>query len=71
MVVLVHRCVQQTHFLAFHVETLGYILRHLNAINGLLYLLIIGDPRGDNLMVESTSRKLITELGIRTEDAEI
>ena len=32
--------------------------------------LIIGDPRGDNLMVGSISRKLLTELGIRTEDAE-
>ena len=28
------------------------------------------DPRGDNLMVGSISRKLLTELGIRTEDAE-
>ena len=34
------------------------------------YFLIIGDPRGDNLMVGSISRKLLTELGIRTEDAE-
>ena len=30
----------------------------------------IGDPRGDNLMVGSISGKLLTELGIRTEDAE-
>ena len=36
----------------------------------LVYFLIIGDPRGDNLMVGSISRKLLTELGIRTEDAE-
>ena len=32
--------------------------------------MIIGDPRGDNLMVGSMSQKLLTELGIRTEDAE-
>ena len=42
----------------------------LNALNGLVNFLIIGDPRGDNLMVGSISRKLLTELGIRTEDAE-
>ena len=51
MVVLVHKCVQQTHLLALHLETLGYIPRLLNALNGLVYFLIIGDPRGDNLMV--------------------
>ena len=70
MVVLVHKCVQQTHLLALHLKTLGYIPRLLNALNGLVYFLIIGDPRGDNLMVGSISRKLLTELGIRTEDAE-
>ena len=70
MVVLVHKCVQQTHLLALHLETLGYIPHLLNALNGLVYFLIIGDPRGDNLMVGSISRKLLTELGIRTEDAE-
>ena len=70
MLVLVHKCVQQTHLLALHLETLGYIRRLLNALNGLVYFLIIGDPRGDNLMVGSISRKLLTELGIRTEDAE-
>ena len=71
MVVLVHKCVQQTHFLALHLETLGYIPRLLNALNGLVYFLIICDPKGDNLiMVGSISRKLLTELGIRTEDAE-
>ena len=70
MVVLVHKCVQQTHLLALHLETLGNIPRLLNALNGLVYFLIIGDPRGDNLMVGSISRKLLTELGIRTEDAE-
>ena len=68
MVVLVHKCVQQTHLLALHLETLGYIPRLLNALNGLVYFVIIGDPRGDNLMVGSISRKLLTELGIRTED---
>ena len=70
IVVLVHKCAQQTHLLALHLETLGYIPRLLNALNGLVYFLIIGDPRGDNLMVGSISRKLLTELGIRTEDAE-
>ena len=64
MVVLVHKCVQQTHLLALHLGTLGYIPRLLNALNGLVYFLIIGDPRGDNLMVGSISRKLLTELGI-------
>ena len=49
MVVLVHKCMQQTHLLALHLETLGYIPRLLNALNGLVYFLIIGDPRGDNL----------------------
>ena len=53
MVVLVHKCVQQTHLLALHLETLGYIPRLLNALNGLVYFLIIGGPRGDNLMVGS------------------
>ena len=45
MVVLVHKCVQQTHLLALHLETLGYIPRLLNALNGLVYYLIIGEPR--------------------------
>ena len=66
MVVLVHKCVQQ----ALHLETLGYIPRLLNALNGLVYYLIIGDLRGDNLMVGSIFRKLLTELGIQTEDAQ-
>ena len=69
MIVLVHKCVQQTHLLALHLETLGYIPRLLNALNALVYFLIIGDPRGDNLMEGSISRNLLTELGIRTEDA--
>ena len=51
MVVLEHKCVQQTHLLALYLETLGYIPRLLNALNGLVYFLKIGDPRGDNLMV--------------------
>ena len=41
MVVLVHKCAQQTHLLALHLETLGYIPRLLNALNGLVYFLII------------------------------
>ena len=53
MVVLVHKCAQHTHLLALHLETLGYIPRLLNALNGLVYFLIIGDSRGDNLMVGS------------------
>ena len=60
MVVLVHKRVQQTHLLALHLEILGYIARHLNALNCLIFFLIIGYPRGDNLMVGSISRKLLT-----------
>ena len=67
MVVLVLKCVQQTHLLALHLETLGYITCLLNVLNGLTYFLIIGDPRGDNPMVGSISGKLLTELRIRTE----
>ena len=52
MVVLVHKCVQQTHHLASHLETLRYITRLLNRLNGLKYFLIIGDLSGDNLMWE-------------------
>ena len=59
MLVLVHKCVQQTHLLALHLETLGYIPRFLNALHGLVYFLILGDPRGDNLMVGSISRKIV------------
>ena len=70
MVDLVHKCMQQTHLLASHLETLGYIPRLLNALNGLVYFLIIDDPRGDNLMVGSMFWKLLTELGIWKEDAE-
>ena len=70
MVVLVHKCVQQTHLLALHLETLGCITRILNPLNGLVYFPIIGGPRGDNLMVACIYRKLLTELGIRTEEAE-
>ena len=58
MVVLVHKCVQQTHLLALHLETFRYIPRLLNALNGLVYFLIISDPRGDNPMVRSISRNL-------------
>ena len=65
MVVLVHKFVQQTHLLALHLEALGYIPRLLNELNGLAYFLIIGDPRGGNLMVGSIFRKLLTELEIR------
>ena len=42
----------------------------MNALNGLVYFMIIGDPTRDNLMVGIISRKLLTELGMRTEDAE-
>ena len=34
MEVVVHKCVQQIHLLALHLETLGYIPRLLNALNG-------------------------------------
>ena len=60
MVVLVHKCVQQTHLLALYLETLGYISRLLNALNGLVYFLIKGDMRGDNLTVGGIFRKLFT-----------
>ena len=56
--------------MALHLDTLGYIPRLLNTLNGLVYFLIIGDPRGDNLIVGSKFRKLLTELGIQLEDAE-
>ena len=45
MVVLVHKYVQQTHRLALQLETLGNFPRFLNAFNGLVYFLIIGDTR--------------------------
>ena len=54
--VFVHKCVQWTHLLTLHLETLGYIPHLLNVLNGLVYFLIIGDPRGDHLMVESISQ---------------
>ena len=44
MVVLAHKCVQQTYLLTFQLDTLGNIPR-LNAFNGLVFFLIIGDPR--------------------------
>ena len=47
--ILVHKCVQQTHLLALHLETKGYIPRLLNALNGLVYFLLLGDLIGDNL----------------------
>ena len=67
MVVLVHECVQQTHVLTLHLETLGYIPRLLNASNGVVYFLIIGDLGRDNVMVGSIFQKLLTDIGIRTE----
>ena len=33
MVVLVHKCAQQTHLLALHLETLGYIPRQNKDLN--------------------------------------
>ena len=39
MVVSVHKCMQQTHLLALHLETLGYLPRLLNALNGLVYII--------------------------------
>ena len=69
MAVLVHKYVQQTLLLALHLESLRFIPRLLNALNGLVYFLIIGDPREDSLMVGSIFWKLLTELGKRTEDA--
>ena len=46
-------------------RNIRYIPRLLNALNCLVYFLIIGDPRGDNLMVGGIFRKLLTELGIQ------
>ena len=37
MVVLVHKCVQQTHLLVLHLETFGYIPHLFNALNGLVF----------------------------------
>ena len=68
MVVLVHKCVQQTHLLSLQLETLGYISHLLIALNGLVNFLIIGDPRGDNFMVGSIFRKFLTEKGMQTEE---
>ena len=71
MVVLLHKCVQQTQPLALLFETLGYIPRmDFERIKCLVYFLIKGDSRGEYLMVGSILRKLLTELGIRTEDVE-
>ena len=64
MVVSVHKCVQQTHLFALHLETLGYIPRLLNTLNGLVYFLTIGDQRRDILMVGGMFRKLLTEPGM-------
>ena len=50
-------------------KTLGHIPRLLKALNGLIYFLKFGDTRGDNLMVGSIHRKLLTEIGIQTMDA--
>ena len=55
MVVLVHKCAQQTHLLALHLETLGYIPRLLNALNGLVYFLIISDPKAESWKKLKTS----------------
>ena len=44
--------------LGIALRTLGYSPRLLNALNGLVYFLIIGGPRGDNLMVGSLKKKL-------------
>ena len=56
--------------LGIALRTSGYIPRLLVALNGLIYFLIIGDLRENNLMVGSICRKLLTELRIRTEGAE-
>ena len=43
---------------------------HSASLNGLVNFLIIGDPRGDSLMLGSMLRKMLTELEIPAEDAE-
>ena len=45
--VLEHKYWQQLHFLALHLEILGYIP---GLLNGLIYLRKIGDLSGDNLI---------------------
>ena len=46
MVVLVQKCVQQTHLLALHLETLGYIPHLMNALNGFVYFInVVGINR--------------------------
>ena len=42
MVVIVLKVVQQVHLLALHLETLGFISRLLNALNGLYLKKIVG-----------------------------
>ena len=69
MIVLVHKCVQQTPLGI----ALGNIRIHSASFECIKWFSIVpikGDPRGDNLMVGSISQKLLTELGIQTEDAE-
>ena len=51
MVVLVHKCAQQTHLLALHIETLGYIPRLLNALNGLVYVIGFTTRHADCRMI--------------------
>ena len=53
MVVLVHKCVQQTYLLALHLETLGYIPRLLNALN----LIMIGQLVSEIFMFESVDER--------------
>lgn len=43
---LVHKCLQQLHLLALHLEILGYIS---GLLNGLEYLRKTGEFKGDNL----------------------
>ena len=68
IVVLEHKCLQQLHFLALHVEILGYIP---GLLNGLIYLRKIGDLSGDNLILRLLRNILELEAPCRlTVDAE-
>ncbi|MCG8117962.1 MAG: hypothetical protein N0E45_21760, partial [Candidatus Thiodiazotropha endolucinida] len=53
---LVDKCLQQLHFLALHLEILGYIR---GLLNGLMYLRRTGDFSGDNLTLGLKRRVLV------------
>ena len=50
MVGFVYKCVQQTRHLTLQLAILRNIFRLLNTLNGLVYFIRKGDPRGYTLM---------------------